>query len=451
MNLVDADRHLLHPFTAIQEHEANGPHIIERAGGIHIFDADGNQYIDAMAGLWCVNVGYGRSEIGDAMAEQVKKLSYYHSFMSLANGPSIELAEKLTAMAPGNLNHAFFCNSGSEANDTHVKMVWYYNNLRGKPEKKKFIARYGAYHGVTVAAISLSGLPNLQKGFDAPLERFLHVSRPDVYWQMPDGLSELEYSAQLAQELEEKVIEEGPDTIAAFIAEPVMGAGGVIPPPEGYFQAIVPILKNYDIIFIADEVICGFGRLGKMFGSQVYGIKPDLMTLAKGLTSGYTPMSACLISDEIYDVLKSGTPEMGPFAHGYTYTAHPVSAAVALKNLEIIEREGLVENAAVVGEYLQTQLRSAVADHPLVGDVRGLGLMAGVELIADKENRVPFELSDGVARKMYNHMLKHGLICRPIMNTLAFAPPLILSQSDVDEIVDRFSAALNDLQQELAR
>lgn len=450
-NLIDADRHLLHPFTALQDHDANGPHIIERAKGIYIYDVQGNRYLDAMAGLWCANIGYGRAEIGEAMAAQVSALSYYHSFMSLANEPSIELAERLAAMAPGALNHVFFCNSGSEANDTHVKIVWYYNNLLGRPRKKKFIARRGAYHGVTVASASLSGLPNLQKGFDVPLERFLHVSRPHPYWEMPAGMTELEYSRHLAQELNDTILKEGPDTIAAFIAEPVMGAGGVIPPPEGYFQAIVPVLKQHDILLIADEVICGFGRLGRMFGSNVYGLEPDLMTLAKGLTSGYIPMSACLVSDAIYEVLKNGTAEMGPFAHGYTYTAHPVSAAVALKNLDILERERLVENAATVGAYLQARLRRAVADHPLVGDVRGLGMIAGVELVADKTSKVPFDLSAGVARKLYKHALKHGLICRPILNTLAFSPPLIVTQADADQIVDRFSAALEDLHQELKR
>jgi len=451
MNLVEADRHHLHPFTAIQEHEANGPQVMDRAEGIHVYDKDGKQYIDTMAGLWCVNIGYGREEMAKTISNQVNKLSFYHSFMSSGNEPSIELADKLASIAPGNLNHAFFCNSGSEANDSHVKMVWYYNNLKGKPEKKKIIGRLGGYHGVTVAAASLCGLPNMHKGFDGPLGQFVHVSRPSVFWEKPEGTTELEYSAQLAVELETKINEVGPDTIAAFIAEPVMGAGGVIPPPEGYFQAVVPVLKKYDILFIADEVICGFGRLGKMFGAEEYDYQPDMMTLAKGLTSGYIPMAACLISDEIYDVLKSGSAELGPFAHGFTYTGHPVAAAAALKNLEIIERENLVVNAASVGEYFQSELRKAVADHPLVGDVRGLGLIAGVELIADKEKKTPFDLSEKVARKMHTHILNQGLTCRPILNMLAFAPPLIVTKEDADEMVSRFSAALADLTTELGR
>ena len=450
MELSNADRHLLHPFTSIQEHEQHGPHFISHARGIHVYDSDGREYIDAMAGLWCVNVGYGRTEIGQAMREQVEKLAYYHSFMSLANEPSALLADQLARMSPGSLNHAFFCNSGSEANDTQVKIVWYYNNLRGLPNKKTIISRIGSYHGVTVAAGSLSGLPNLHAGFDLPLcDRFRHVSRPHVYWEMPMGQTELEYSQQLADELEQQIIAAGPETIAAFIAEPVMGAGGVIPPPQGYFEAIVPILKQYDILFIADEVICGFGRLGQPFGSNVYDLQPDLMTLAKGLTSGYTPMSACMVSDSIYDVLRRGSADLGPFAHGYTYTAHPVSAVAALMNLEIIQRERLVENAADIGAYFHRALRDAVSDHPLVGDVRGLGLIAGVELIKDKANKIPFDPSDAVARRLYRHLLGEGLIARPIQNMIAFAPPLVLTQQNATEIVSRFRSGLEKLGSEL--
>ncbi len=450
MNLLQANRHLLHPFTSIQEHEEHGPHFITHARGMHVYDTDGREYIDAMAGLWCVNVGYGRTEIGQAMLEQVEKLAYYHSFMSLANEPSARLADRLARMTPASLNHVFFCNSGSEANDTQVKIVWYYNNLRGLPNKKKIISRIGSYHGVTVAAGSLSGLPNLHAGFDLPLsDRFLHVSRPHVFWEMPTGRTEVEYSQQLADELEQQIIAAGPETIAAFIAEPVMGAGGVIPPPHGYFEAIIPILKQHDILFIADEVICGFGRLGQLFGSNVYNLQPDLMTLAKGLTSGYAPMSACMVSDSVHDVLRSGSAELGPFAHGYTYTAHPVSAVAALKNLEILEREKLVENAASIGASFHRALRDAVADHPLVGDVRGLGLIAGVELIKDKANRIPFDPSDAVARRLYRHMLGEGLIARPIQNSIAFAPPLILTHQDAAEIVSRFRRALEKLASEL--
>lgn len=449
MNITEADKHLLHPYTSIEEHESRGPHIMERANGVHVYDTEGKKYLDAMAGLWCTNIGYGREEIAETMAAQVRKLSYFHSFMSSGNEPSIELAAKLAEMAPGSLNHAFFCNSGSEANDTHIKIVRYYNNLRGKPEKKTIISRDGAYHGVTMGAASLSGLPNMHNGFDLPLPGFIYVGRPHVYWDMPEGIGELEFSAQLAKELEDRIVAEGPDTIAAFIAEPVMGAGGVIPPPEGYFDAIIPVLRKYDVLFIADEVICGFGRLGKAFGSELYDMQPDLMTLAKGLTSGYVPMSACLISDEIYEVLKEGSSEMGPFAHGYTYTAHPLSAAVALKNLEIMEREDLFGNAAVVGDYLQSRLREEFADHPFIGDVRGVGLVAGVELILDKSAKTPFDLSDGIAKKLHYYMLERGLISRPVMNTLALAPPLIITKGDVDTIVETFQSALDYLEREL--
>lgn len=444
-------RHFLHPFTALQEHEQTGPQIYDRAEGVYLYDRSGKRYIDGMAGLWCVNVGYGRRELAEVMARQVEKLSYYHSFMSAAHEPVIQLSGKLAALTPAGLNRAFFCNSGSEANDTLIKIIWYYNNLRGKPEKKKLIARRGAYHGVTIATGSLSGLSNLQNGFDLPRERFLHVSRPHAYWEKPDGLSPREYSLRLAQELEDTILREGPDTVAAFFVEPIMGAGGVIPPPEGYFEAVAPVLKRHDVLFAVDEVICGFGRLGTMFGSETFGLAPDLMTLAKGLTSGYIPMSACMVSDAVYDVLRTGTPTMGPFAHGFTYTGHPVAAATALKNIEIIEREGLVDNAKDCGAYFQARLRDAVADHPLVGEVRGLGLIAGVELVADKAAKRPFDLSEGVARKLHRHALALGLVCRPIFNTIAFAPPLIISREQVDAVVDRFASALRNLAKDLGR
>ena len=447
-----AKAHLFQPFTSIVDQQTNGPHVIDRAEGIRIYDSAGHEYIDAMAGLWCVNVGYGRQELVDAMAEQAARLSYYHSFMGLSNAPSIELAERLAALAPGNLNKVFFGNSGSDANDTQVKLVWLYNNMRGKPKKKKFIGRIGSYHGVTVASGSLSGLANIHSRFDLPYgDRFVHVGRPHHYWDAQPGETERAFSARLAMELEETIHREGPETIAAFIAEPVMGAGGVILPPEGYFEAIVPILRAHDILFIADEVITGFGRLGRWFGSVVYDIQPDLMTVAKGLTSGYVPMSAVLVSEPIWEVLRDTTPQVGQFNHGFTYSAHPLAAATALANLEVIERDGLVANAATVGEHLQRKLRAAVAHHPLVGEVRGRGCIAGVELVADKANRTPFDLKAGVAKRLYARLLEQGLICRPILNMLAFSPPLIVTESDIDDMVAKFTAGLAVLTDDLRR
>jgi L-2,4-diaminobutyrate transaminase len=297
-NLAELDRRSsLHPFTSIAEQQAVGPHIIVSGSGIRIKDAEGREYIDAMAGLWCVNVGYGRQELIEAMRQQAERLPYYHSFMGLANEPAIRLADRLAERTPGTLRKVFFGNSGSDANDTQVKLVWYYNNLLGRPQKKKILARWGGYHGVTVASASLTGLPPLHKAFDLPIDRFGHVGRPHYYWDARPGESESEFSKRLAEELDQRIQQEGPDTVAAFIAEPLQAAGSVIAPPQGYFESIVPVLKKHDVLLIADEVVCGFGRLGRWFGSEYYGLQPDLMTVAKGLTSAYLPMSAVIVSD----------------------------------------------------------------------------------------------------------------------------------------------------------
>ncbi len=437
-----ARQHLLQPFTSIVEQQAAGPHVMVEGEGIRVRDKQGNQYIDAMAGLWCVNVGYGREEVVAAMAEQAAKLPYYHSFMALSNEPAIRLADRLSSLTPGSLNKVFFGNSGSDANDTLVKIVWQYNNLRGRPGKKKIVARRGGYHGVTVAAASMTGLDPLHKAFDLPLPGFLHVSRPNHYWDAPEGMSEREFSRHLAEELDETIQREGAETVAAFIAEPIMGAGGVIVPPEGYFEEIVPVLREHDVLLIADEVICGFGRLGRTFGSEYYELQPDLMTVAKGLTSGYIPMSASIIADDIFEVLKEGTPEVGQFNHGYTYSAHPVAAATALANFDLIEREGLVANAEGVGAYFQNRLDETFTDNELIGNKRGIGLIAALELVKDKERKIPFDLGLGLSKRLYRKLLEHGLICRPIMNSLCFSPPLTVTERDVDEIVDIFAKAL---------
>jgi L-2,4-diaminobutyrate transaminase len=418
--------------------------------GIRVRDSAGEEYVDAMAGLWCVNAGYGRDEIVDAAAAQARQLPYYHVFAGSANEPAARLADRLISLAPGDMSKVFFGSSGSETNDTQVKIVRYYHNVRGKPEKKKIIAREGAYHGSTLAGASLSGMPHMHRGFDLPLDGFLHVKSPHYYWHAPEGMSELEFSQSLAADLEACIVREGPDTVAAFIAEPVQGAAGVVIPPEGYFEAIVPVLRKYDVLFIADEVICGFGRLGAWWGSHVYDLHPDLVSTAKGLTSGYVPMSACLISERVWSALRDGSAEYGPFAHGYTYSGHPVAAAAALANLDVIEGEGLVENAATVGAHLQSNLRQAFAEHPLVGEVRGMGLIAGVELVEDRGTKKPFDLSRGVARRLHELLLEEGLICRPIFNTLTFSPPLIITEDDVDQIVSMFDKGLGRLAEELS-
>jgi L-2,4-diaminobutyrate transaminase len=440
----------LHPFTSIAAHAQDGPMVMIRGKGTQITDHRGRTYLDAFAGLWCMNVGYGREEIAEAMAEQAKKLAYYHSFLAMANEPSIRLADRLTKITPASLTKVFFGLTGSDGNDTLIKIIWYYNNLLGRPAKKKIIARKLAYHGVTVAAGSLSGLPNLHGGFDLPVDRFLHVTTPHHYRQAPAGMSEREFSAHLAKELEELILREGPDTIAAFFAEPVMGAGGVYVPPEGYFEAIVPVLRKYDVLLAADEVICGFGRLGRWFGSDYFGLQPDLMTGAKGLTSGYAPLSMCLISDSIWSVLREGSPTMGPFGHGFTYSAHPVSAAAAVANLDIIEREKLVERVAMIAPVLQRRLRESLADHPLVGEVRGVGLVGAMELVADKKTKAPFDLKLGVAMRAYKKVLARGVIVRPIMNNLAVSPAFIITEQEIDQLVGALKESLDETARELS-
>lgn len=449
-NLTDLDkRSIFHPFTVIAEHLESGPHVIDRAEGIYLWDVQGRQYLDAMAGLWCVNAGYGRPEIVDAIRAQSEKLSYYHSFLSSSNEPAIRLADRLLGLAPGRMSKVFFCNSGSEANDTNIKLVWFYNNLRGKPEKKKIISRKRAFHGVTLGAASMSGLPPMHGAFDLPLDRFLHVETPHYFWNAALGETEEAFSVRLAKELEDTILREGPETVAAFIAEPVMGAAGVVPPPKGYFEAIVPVLRKYDVLFIIDEVICGFGRLGEWFGSFKYGLEPDLMTVAKGLTSGYVPMAASLISGPVWDVLREGSKQSGVFAHGFTYTGHPLAAAAALANLDLIERDALVGNAAAVGQYFQRGLRERFTDHPLVGEVRGLGLIAGIELVADKAKKTAFDPALWISRRMLPRLMDVGLVCRPIGSTLTFSPPLVLTKEDADEIMDRFARALDAFAGEL--
>jgi L-2,4-diaminobutyrate transaminase len=447
----EADRRThLHPFTSAAEHASAVPTLMVEGAGIRVRDDAGREYLDAMAGLWCVNVGYGRDEIADAISEQARRLPYYHTFASMANAPAARLADRLISVAPGDMSKVFFGSSGSETNDTQVKIVRYYHNVRGQPEKKKIIAREGAYHGSTLAGASLGGLAHMHRAFDLPLDGFLHVDSPHFWRHAPAGLSELDYSQVLAKNLEARILEERPETVAAFIAEPVQGAAGVIPPPQGYFEAVVPVLRKYDVLFIVDEVICGFGRLGRWWGSELYGLEPDLISVAKGLTSGYVPMSASLISGRVWETLEEGSSQYGPFAHGYTCSGHPVAAAAALANLDIIEGEGLVENAAIVGTYLQARLREAFADHPLVGEVRGVGLIAGVELVENKAEKKPFDPSRSVARRLYELVKEEGMICRPVLNTLALSPPLVITQSEVDSMIEMFSAGLNRLAQQVS-
>jgi L-2,4-diaminobutyrate transaminase len=451
-SIEDVDRrHVFHPFTALRQHESDGGHVIARGEGCTLWDADGRAYLDAMAGLWCVNVGYGRREIADAIARQIARLSYYHGFSSMATEPPALLAERVLAAAPVPMSKVFFGSSGSDANDTQAKLVWFYNNALGRTEKKKIISRHRGYHGVTVLSAGLTGLANLHDGFDLPLPMIRHARAPHRLWEATEGTTDDEFVRFLADDLEQLILGEGPETVAAFIAEPIQAAGGVIVPPAGYFAAIQEILRRYDVLMIADEVVCGFGRLGCSFGSEAFGIEPDLITVAKGLTSAYVPLSGCLVSERVWNVVADATT--GVFGHGYTYTAHPVAAACALENLDIIERDGLVMQAAKRGALLQQRLHDAFDDHPLVGEVRGMGLIGAVEFVAQRSPARAFDRSLGIGRRIAQRCLEHGLITRalPDADTIAFSPPFVVTEEELEEMVSRARMAVDEVADELQR
>ncbi|MFB2553765.1 aminotransferase [Ensifer soli] len=446
-------RTLLHPSTSISDHLANGPRIMVGGSGVHVTDSKGNRYLDGAAGLWCVNVGYGRTEIADAIHRQSTTLPYFHSFTSMSNEPSILLADRVLRWTPPGMSKVIFGSGGSDANDTNVKIVWYYNNMRGLPEKKKILSRKRAYHGVSVASGSLTGLPINHVAFDLPLPMMKHTHSVDTYREKPAGMSEADFTAYLAAELEALILAEGPDTVAAFIAEPLMGTGGVLVPPEGYFPAIQAVLDRYDVLMIADEVICGFGRLGTRFGSDKFNIRPDIMTMAKGLSSGYLPISASVINEKIWTVLKETAPKMPGFGHGLTYSAHPTCAAAALANLDILERENLVDNAARAGAALKARLKAELGDHPLVGDIRGEGLMIGVELVADKATKQELNLGLKVGPRVMARGYHEGILVRalPHRTVMAMSPPLILSDDNIDELVTGLKKAIGFVHDELVR
>jgi 4-aminobutyrate--pyruvate transaminase len=433
---------LIHPYTNLDAHRTVGPLVLEQAKGIYVYDVDGKPYIEGMAGLWCAALGYGNEELVEAAASQMRKLSFTHLFSGRSHDPAIELAEKLKEIAPIPVSKVFFGCSGSDANDTQMKLVWYMNNALGRPAKKKIISRLKGYHGVTVASASLTGLPNNHIDFDLPIQGVLHASCPHHYRFGMEGETEAEFASRMAAELEEMILREGPETVAAFIAEPVMGAGGVIVPPEGYFPKIQAVLDKYDVLLIADEVICGFGRLGTMFGCETMAMRPDTMSLAKAITSSYQPLSAVLIPDRMYDAMLSESRKIGTFGHGNTYAGHPVAAAVANKTIEIYLRDDTVGHAARLTPQFQRRLK-ALADHPLVGEARGVGLVGGLELVADKATRWAFSPKQGVAPRAVVFGQQEGVIVRAIGDTLAICPPLIITAAEVDELFDRIGRALD--------
>ena len=442
-------RYYLNPFTNLIAKERQEHLVIARGKGVHVYDESGQEYLEGMSGLWCVSLGWSEPRLVEAARRQMEELPYYHSFTGKLPKVTVELAERLMNLAPEPLGKVVFANSGSESNDTAVKVAWYYNNQRGLPEKKKIISRQRGYHGVTVISGSMTGLAYAQNGFDLPAARFLHTDCPHAYRQALPGESDDAFSARLAQNLDTLIEQEGPETVAAFIAEPIQGAGGVIVPPETYFQHIQPVLKKHDVLLIADEVICGFGRTGQMFGSQTYEIAPDMMVVAKQLSSGYQPISGLLISDEVYDVLRDASGTLGLFGHGYTYSGHPTAAAVALETLKIYEERNLVGRVQELEPVLQNGIR-AFADHPLVGEVRGRGLIGAIELVKDKATKESYDPAQKVAAMLVAHAQKHGLILRALPgDAVAFCPPLIIEAAQIEEILQRFELALADTAEQL--
>lgn len=441
---------LLHSYTELASFRETGPTILTRGEGIYVFDDQGKRYIEGMAGLWCTALGYGNEELIETAREQLARLSFAHLFGAKSHDQAVLLAEKLKAISPAPTSKVFFTSSGSEANDTQVKLAWYYNNARGLPAKKKIISRVKAYHGVTLASASLTGLPNNHRDFDLPLDRFLHTDCPHHYRFAEAGESEQQFAARLAANLDALIQREGPDTIAAFIAEPVMGAGGVIVPPETYFDRVQEVLGKYDILFIVDEVITGFGRLGDRFGSETFGLKPDSITVAKALTSAYAPLGAVTVSEPVYQAMLDQSRKIGAFAHGFTYGGHPLAAALGVKALEIYERDDLVGRVRRLAPKFQARLK-ALASHPLVGEARGLGLMGGVELVADKATKRPFNPRAVVGTRASALVQDEGLIVRTIGDTLALCPAFIITEDEIDEMFGRLERGLDRAEAMVAR
>ncbi|HYJ99603.1 MAG TPA: aminotransferase [Burkholderiaceae bacterium] len=436
--------HHLHSYTQLRQFEREGPLVIVRGDGVHVIDEHGKRYIEGMAGLWCASLGFSETRLADAAARQMKTLPYYHTFSGKVPGPVTDLVEAMTRWSPMPSARVLFANSGSESNDTAFKLVRYYNNARGRPNKKKIIARVKGYHGVTAAAASMSGIPMMHQHFDLPLPGIVRVGCPHHYQFAEAGESESAFAERLARELEETIQREGPDTVAAFIAEPVQGAGGVVIPPPGYYQRVQAILKKHDILFIADEVITGFGRLGQPFGTQVFDLKPDLITVAKQLTSAYVPMSALYVSDAIYQVVADASASVGSFGHGYTYSGHPLACAVALETLRIYESDDIVGHVQRVAPRFKQGVQR-FEGHEIVGHVRSLGLIGAIELAEDPKQRKPFDPQRGVGAYFIKRAQEHGLITRSLTgDIIAFSPPLIITESEIDTMFERAERALAD-------
>ncbi len=436
------EAHFIHPFSHIKKMEGERPLVIEYGEGCYVFDDAGNRYLEGMSGLWCASLGFSEKRLVQAAAAQLEQLPYYLCFGKRTHKPGADLAAKLASIAPAGLEYVLFANSGSESNDTAVKLVWYYNNALGRPEKKKIIARSQSYHGVTVASGSLTGQARVQRDFDLPIAKILHTDFPSYYHGRGLGETPEEFSKRIVASLENLILKEGPETIAAFIAEPVVTGSGVILPPPGYFEQVQALLKKYDILFIVDEVVCGFGRTGNMFGSQTYNLAPDMMSVAKGLSSGYQPISALLVNDAVYGVLSQQSCKLGGFFHGVTYSAHPVAAAVALETINIYQERDIPARVRELAPYFSRRVK-ALETHLIVGETRSVGLLAGIELAADKRLGKSFEASLGVPAWVQEDALKRGLIIRSSGQAVAICPPLIITEKQIDELFDLLEQSLN--------
>ncbi len=434
---------VLHPFSDAVANETEGPLVISRGDGVYVYDEEGKAYLESMAGLWCVSLGFGEERLVQAAAAQMRRLSFAHSFSQRSNEPQIQLAEKLLAMAPAPMSKVFFASSGSEANDTAIKLIWYRNNAMGKPDKKKIIGRTNGYHGTTIAAASISGISHNHAGFDHPLRGFLHTHCPHHYRNADPGESEEDFAARLADDLDALIQSEGPDTVAAFFAEPVMGAGGVILPPATYFEKIQAVLRKHDVLFVVDEVVCGFGRTGNMWGSETYRLAPDMISCGKALSSGYQPISALMLTEEVYRPIAEQSHEFGMLNHGFTFGGHPVAAAVALETLNIYADIDLVSRVRAMAPVLRDGIRR-FADHPMAGEIASIGALSVIELVSDRHTGAPFPAELGVGPYLLARAREHGLIARSIGSRIGFSPPLIITNDEIDEMYVRFGLALDD-------
>ena len=443
---------VLHPYTDLKTHLTAGPVVISRGKGVRVWDDAGKDYIESVAGLWCASLGFDNERLVQAAVTQMRKLPFYHAFTAKSHEPMIDLAEMLIARAPVPMSKVFFANSGSEANDSAIKMVWYFNNAMGRPAKKKIIGRLKGYHGITIAAASVTGLPANHRAFDLPLPGFVHTMTPHFYHGATEGETEEEFATRCADELEKLILAEGPDTVAAMWAEPVMGAGGVIVPPAGYFEKIQAVLHKYDVLLVADEVICGFHRTGRYWGSQTLGMQPDILVCAKALSASYLPISAVMVNDIVFQGLAKQSHEIGTFGHGFTYSGHPVPAAVAIETLKIYDETNIGEHVQSVGPHLLTELQRRFAGHELVGEVRGVGLIAAVELVANKTTRANFAPDTRIGPRLTALMQENGVIGRVCPgDALAFSPPLIISIAEIDDMLDRVQRSLDELTVQLRR